>query len=245
MRKKIIVGNWKMNKTPLEAKTFMDEFNKLFESNKEKIDPKIKYGIGAPSIDLEIISKMANKNFIIAAENMHFESNGAFTGELSVEMIKSVGSNAVILGHSERRAMFKETDKDVNKKTKVALSNGVMPIICVGETLEEYESGKSKDVVKESTLSSLKGITDWSKIVIAYEPVWAIGTGKTATSEYAEEMCSFIRSITSEEVLIQYGGSVKPENIEELLSKPNIDGALVGGASITADSFIKLLTLNK
>ncbi|CAM9125518.1 triose-phosphate isomerase [Mycoplasma todarodis] len=245
MRNQVIVGNWKMNKTPAEAKAFMEEFNTLFEANKDKIASTMKFGIGAPAVDLATVSGEAKGDFIVAAENMHFEANGAFTGELSVEMIKAAGSNAVILGHSERRAMFNETDADVNKKAKVALANDVTPIVCVGETLEEYEAGKSKDVVKASTLASLEGITDWANVVIAYEPVWAIGTGKTATAAYAEEMCAFIRSITSEEVLIQYGGSVKPENVEELMSQPNVDGALVGGASVQADSFIKLLTLNK
>ncbi|CAM9103419.1 triose-phosphate isomerase [Mycoplasma marinum] len=245
MRNQIIVGNWKMNKTPAEAKAFMEEFNSLFEQNKDKIASTMKFGIGAPAIDLAVLSETAKDNFIVAAENMHFESNGAFTGELSVEMIKSVGSNAVILGHSERRSMFNETDADVNKKTKVALANGITPIVCVGETLEQYEEGKSKEVVKASTLASLEGITDWANVVIAYEPVWAIGTGKTATSAYAEEMCAYIRSITSEEVLIQYGGSVKPGNVEELMAQPNVDGALVGGASVQPESFIKLLTLNK
>ncbi len=245
MRKQIIVGNWKMNKTPTQAKEFMEEFNILFEKNKDKIDDKVKFGIGAPAVDLATLKETCEKDFIIAAENMHFEKNGAFTGELSVEMIKSVGANAVILGHSERRAMFNETDSDVNKKTKVALENNITPIVCVGETLEEYESGNSKEIVRKSVLASLDGITEWDKIVIAYEPVWAIGTGKTATSEYAEEMCGFIRSITSENVLIQYGGSVKPENVEELLGQPNVDGALVGGASVQPESFIKLLTLNK
>ncbi len=245
MRNQVIVGNWKMNKTPAEAKAFMEKFNTLLEANKDKIATSMKFGIGAPAIDLETVSGQVKGEFIVAAENMHFEANGAFTGELSVEMIKSVGANAVILGHSERRAMFNETDSDVNKKTKVALENGLIPIVCVGETLEEYEAGNSKDVVKASTLVSLEGISDWSKVVIAYEPVWAIGTGKTATAEYAEEMCAFIRSITSEDVLIQYGGSVKPENVEQLMEQPNVDGALVGGASMDPESFIKLLTLNK
>lgn len=149
-----------MNKTPAEAKAFMEKFNTLLEANKDKIATSMKFGIGAPAIDLETVSGQVKGEFIVAAENMHFEANGAFTGELSVEMIKSVGANAVILGHSERRAMFNETDSDVNKKTKVALENGLIPIVCVGETLEEYEAGNSKDVVKASTLVSLEGISD-------------------------------------------------------------------------------------
>ncbi len=245
MRNQVIVGNWKMNKTPAEAKAFMQEFNSLFEANKDKIANTMKFGIAAPSVDLSTVSSEAKGEFMVAAENMHFEAIGAFTGELSAEMIKATGANTVILGHSERRAMFNETDIDVNKKTKVALANNITPIVCVGETLEQYEAGDSKDVVKKSTLTSLKGIDDWTNIIIAYEPVWAIGTGKTATAAYAEEMCAFIRSITSDDVVIQYGGSVKPENVKELMSQPNVDGALVGGASVQAESFIKLLTLNK
>ena len=246
MRKTVIVGNWKMNKTPKEAIAFLDEFTKLYSENESKIADTVVFGIGAPAVDLAILADKlgSNSKAMVAAENMHFETNGAFTGELSADMIQAAGANAVILGHSERRAMFNETDEDVNKKTKVALAKGITPIVCVGETLEQYEAGRTNEVVEASVKASLAGITEWDKVVIAYEPIWAIGTGKTATSEDAEKVCAFIRSITNENVIIQYGGSVKPENIDELLNQPNIDGALVGGASLEASSFVKLLTRN-
>lgn len=244
----VIVGNWKMNKTPAEAKAFMDDFKKLYDLNKNKLPQGIKFGIGAPSVDLEVVSKTKLGNdFLVAAQNVHFKENGAFTGELSLAMIKAVGANAVIIGHSERRAMFNETDADVNLKAIAALKAGITPIICVGETLEEFEANKTKEVVDRQTKAAIANLTDvdLKKIVIAYEPIWAIGTGKTATAEQAEKACAFVRAHVLAETPIQYGGSVKPENIAELLSQPNIDGALVGGASVDANSYIKLLTLNK
>ncbi len=247
-KKFVIIGNWKMNKTPAEAKKFMTEFKKLHTASKDKIAANMKFGIGAPSVDLaEVKAGKLSSSFIIAAQNMHFAENGAFTGELSAEMIKSVGANAVIIGHSERRAMFGETDETVNKKTIMALKKGLLPIVCVGETLEEFELKETKKVVKRQLAAALMGLSheDVAKVIIAYEPIWAIGTGKTATSSQAEVVCKYIRSLTSEKTIIQYGGSVKPENIAELLEQPNIDGALVGGASVDPKSFLKLLTLNK
>ena len=244
-RNTVIVGNWKMNKTPAEAKAFMDEFAKLYAENKSLIGENVKFGIGAPAVDLSTVAAEApNKEFLVAAENMHQEASGAFTGELSVEMIKAVGANAVILGHSERRAMFNETSEAVAAKAAVAIANGVTPIIAFGETLEEYEAGKTKDVVKKMVEESTKGL-DLSKVILAYEPIWAIGTGKTASAQDAQDVCKFVRSITQEDVIIQYGGSVKPENVAELMGQEDIDGALVGGASMDPKSFIKLLTLNK
>ena len=244
-RNTVIVGNWKMNKTPAEAKAFMDEFKKLFAANKDKIASNMKFGIGAPAVDLATLAEESKgMEFMVAAENMHEEKNGAFTGELSVEMIKAVGANSVILGHSERRAMFNETSEAVAKKAAVAIANGITPIIAFGETLEEYEKGTTKDVVKKMVLESTKGL-DLSKVVLAYEPIWAIGTGKTASAQDAQDVCKFVREITQEDVIVQYGGSVKPDNVAELMSQPDIDGALVGGASLEADMFIKLLTLNK
>ena len=243
--KTYIVGNWKMNKTSSEAKSFMEEVTKLWEQEKDKVSPDMVSGIGAPATTLSTVMEYGWSGMILAAENMHYEETGAFTGELSAEMIKEAGANAVILGHSERRAMFNETDETVNKKTKVALEKGLTPIVCVGETLEQREAGEFESVIKKQIEGSLAGITEWDKVIIAYEPIWAIGTGVTATAEQAEEACKFVRSITNENAIIQYGGSVKPENVEELMSQPNINGALVGGASLDPKSFIKLLTLNK
>lgn len=244
-RNTVIVGNWKMNKTPTQAKAFMDEFATLYTENKTLIADSMKFGIGAPSVDLATVAEGAtDKNFIIAAENMHEAPNGAFTGELSIEMIKSVGANTVILGHSERRAMFNETSAAVAAKAAVAIENGILPIIAFGETLAEYEEGTTKDVVKKMVEESTKGL-DLSKVVLAYEPIWAIGTGKTASAQDAQDVCKFVRSITQDDVIIQYGGSVKPENVADLMSQEDIDGALVGGASMDPKSFIKLLTLNK
>ncbi len=244
MRNTVIVGNWKMNKTPSEAKAFMDTFNKLLVENKDLISDTMKFGIGAPAVDLELLSKEAPAGMYVAAENMHEEATGAFTGELSVDMIKAVGANSVILGHSERRAMFNETNEAVATKAAVAIKNNITPIIAFGETLEQYEAGETKDVVEKMVKASTKGL-DLSKVILAYEPIWAIGTGKTATAQDAQEICKFVRSITQEDVIIQYGGSVKPENVAELMAMDDIDGALVGGASLEAESFVKLLTLNK
>ena len=233
-----------MNKTPREAKDFMVEFQKLLEVNKDKIKDNVKYGVGAPSISLSTVAEYATPGFMVASENMNENKSGAFTGELSVDMIKSTGANSVILGHSERRAMYNETSKAVAKKAIVALENDLTPIIAFGETLEQYEAGETKMVVEKLVKESTEGV-DLSRVILAYEPIWAIGTGKTATADDAQEVCKFIRSITQEDVIIQYGGSVKPENIAELMSKEDIDGALVGGAALEASSFIKLLTLNK
>ena len=248
MNKMVIVGNWKMNKTPAEAKKFMTEFNKLFKTNEAKISKNMKFGIAAPSVDLNIIKENKVKStMIVAAQNVHEKDGGAFTGELTTSMVKAAGANAVVIGHSERRAMFNETDNSVNAKTKKVLEAKMLPIVCVGETLEEFESKKTKAVVKKQVKAALKGITDEEikKIVIAYEPIWAIGTGKTATAAQAQEVCKYIRSLVNKNTVIQYGGSVKPDNIAELMSQPDINGALVGGASVDPKSFIKLLTLNK
>ncbi|NQZ65927.1 MAG: triose-phosphate isomerase [Mycoplasmatales bacterium] len=241
----VIIGNWKMNKTPEEAEAFIGKLNLLYAENKAKILENVKFGIGAPAVDLAPIKKTNEiEGLIIAAQNMHEKESGAFTGELSSKIIKGAGANAVILGHSERRAMFNETSESVAAKARVAIENGLLPIIAFGETLEEYEAKKTKRVVKKMVQESTRGV-DLSKVVLAYEPIWAIGTGKTASAKDAQNVCKYVRSITDENVVIQYGGSVKPENIAELMSQPDIDGALVGGASLDATSFIKLLTMNK
>ncbi len=248
MRKKIIAGNWKMNKDILET---------------QELITKISTGIKSKQINCGVIicppfTSLYEANCLIegtviklGAQNMHQEDSGAFTGEISAQMLKSVGCEYVILGHSERRTLFGETNELINKKLLKALSAGLKPIFCIGETLEEREKGITKNVI-ETQLN--EGLTDIdasgiSKMIIAYEPVWAIGTGKTASPEQAQEVHSFIRSFISskysesaaENIVIQYGGSVKPENAAELLAKPDIDGALVGGACLKADSFLNII----
>ncbi len=247
MRKPIIAGNWKMNKTLTEARSFVEEVKGLVPSA-EAVDSVI----CAPALFLDCLADEAEGTpLAIGAQNMHFEESGAFTGEISPVMLKDLNVQYVILGHSERRELFGETDELVNQKTHAAFKHGLTPIVCVGETLEQREADKTKDVVKEQTEKGLSGLTDeqMKQTVIAYEPVWAIGTGKTASSEDANEVCAYIRSVVAEQssqdvadaVRIQYGGSVKPDNIKELMSMSDIDGALVGGASLEPKSYLQLL----
>lgn len=255
-RKIVIVGNWKMNKTPIEAKKFMNDFSKLFETNQSKIDKNVKFGIASPSVDLLVLKEnKVNSSMMIAAQDIHYKSSGAYTGDLSASMVKAVGANAVIIGHSERREYHNETNEDVNNKIVAALENKLTPILCVGETLEERKSNKWKNTLNAQIKGALKGMNanQVKNIIIAYEPIWAIGTGEIATAQQAQEACNHVRKRVANEIstkvadsiIIQYGGSVKPENVEELISQEDIDGALVGGASLDANSFIKLLTLNK
>lgn len=239
MRKPIIVGNWKMNKTIAETKAFVEAVD---SSVTESAD----WGIATPYLALQTAKAAASK-LIVAAENCHFEESGAFTGEISTSMLAEIGVEWVILGHSERRQYFAETDATVNAKTKKVLDAGMTPIVCVGETLEEYEAGNTKEVCKTQTVGAFKDVCPkcMDKVVIAYEPVWAIGTGKTATNEIAQDVCAYIRGVVAElygqevadKVRIQYGGSVKPEGLKTLLEQPDIDGALVGGASLLEDSY--------
>ncbi|MBN3534568.1 triose-phosphate isomerase [Mycoplasma procyoni] len=242
MKKLFIVGNWKMNKNSKETKEFLDQFEVEYKSNKDKIAATTSFGIAAPFTNLFLLQ---DSRIASVAQNFSNFDSGAYTGEISASMLKDLGVEYVVLGHSERRQYYSETDEVVNKKLHQALKENLTPIVCIGETLEEYESGKTKDVILHQIKHSLKGVEDFSKVVIAYEPVWAIGTGKTATAEIAQDICSYIRQNTASNVVIQYGGSVSPANIEELMSQKDIDGALVGGASLKVDSFIKLLTLNK
>ena len=253
-RNLVIVGNWKMNKTPAEAEAFLKEFAALHAENKSKYAEGVEFGIAAPSVDLATLSANAVEGMIVSAEDIHAQASGAFTGDLSAEMVKSVGANAVVLGHSERRQYHGETDADINAKTVTALSNGLLPIVCIGETLEQRESNTWKEVLKVQVEGALANLSDEqvSSLVIAYEPIWAIGTGVTASADQAQEACAYVREVVAgafsqdvaDAVRIQYGGSVKPANVAELMSKADIDGALVGGASLAADSFVKLLTLN-
>ncbi|USB33483.1 triose-phosphate isomerase [Paenibacillus sp. YPG26] len=246
MRTPIIAGNWKMFKTVSEAKTF-------FEDIKGKAEVEgVESVICAPYTNLPALVEAAKGTSIkIGAQNLHFEDEGAFTGEISGGMLKELGVDYVIIGHSERRAYFGETDEIVNKKVHAAFKHGITPIPCVGEKLEEREAGQTKDVVKVQTEAALQGLSaeQAAQVVIAYEPIWAIGTGKSSTSQDANEVTSYIRSIVADlydesvasKVRIQYGGSVKPENVKEYLGQSDIDGALVGGASLQPASYIALV----
>lgn len=247
MRKKVIAGNWKMNKTQSEAEQFMDDI-------KEKIPTKdnVEAIVCAPYLFLpSLVEKAKGTPVKISAQNMHYEDKGAFTGEVSPVMLKDFGVTHVVLGHSERREYFAETNETVNKKTHSAFKHGLIPIVCVGETLEQREANETKSFVEAQVKQALEGLSEdqVANTIIAYEPIWAIGTGKTASSEDANEVCAHIRHVvkmitsetTAEQVIIQYGGSVKPANIDELLAQPHIDGALVGGASLESESFLQLV----
>ena len=245
MRKPIIAGNWKMFKTRDEAVGFMLQVN-----GKVPAQDKVETVICAPFTLLRCLVKRQGENLRIGAQNMHFEEQGAFTGEIAPNMLTSLGVEYVIIGHSERRAMFNETDETVNKKLHAAFKHGLTPILCVGEYLEERETGKTEAVIEGQITKDLEGLTEEQvkALVIAYEPIWAIGTGRTATSEVANETCGYIRKLvkklyneeTAEEIRIQYGGSVKTSNIDELMAQSDIDGALIGGASLVAEDFIYL-----
>ena len=245
MRTPIIAGNWKMNKNMEESIELIKDIKKhKLEENVEKV-------VCVPFTDLNVVKgELEGTDIKLGAQNMHFEESGAYTGEISPTMLQEIGVDYVVLGHSERRQMFNETDETVNKKVKSAVKHGIKPIVCVGETLEQKEAGKEKEVVKGQIEGALEGLSgeDIKDLVVAYEPIWAIGTGKTASAEDAESMCGFIRSIIndlygdlSESLRIQYGGSVKPANVKELMEKTEIDGALVGGASLKAEDFVKLI----
>ena len=248
MRKTVIAGNWKMNNDLKESEKLIVELKNLLQNEKPNCDVIV----CPPFTSLSEAAKLLKGTQIkLGAQNMHFEDSGAFTGEVSASMLISVGCEYVILGHSERRNIFGETDEMINKKIKKALSVGLKPIFCVGELLEERENGSTNEVVKRQILRGLKGILDdeMKKIIIAYEPVWAIGTGKTASPAQAQAVHEFIRDLieieysleTANDVTIQYGGSVKPENAKELISQKDIDGALVGGACLKADSFLGII----
>jgi triosephosphate isomerase len=248
MRKKVIAGNWKMYNNLNESKKLIEELTSRLKSEKVNCD----IIICPPFTSLSEASNLISGSIIkLGAQNMHFEDSGAFTGEISASMLKSVGCKYVIIGHSERRNIFGETDEMINMKIKKALSAGLKPIFCVGELLEERENGTTNDVVKRQILKGLEDISanDMKNIIIAYEPVWAIGTGKTATPVQAQEVHEFIRDLigikfthtVSSTLIIQYGGSVKPDNAKELLSQKDIDGALVGGACLKADSFMGII----
>ena len=240
MRKPIIAGNWKMNKTPAEGVKLVEELIPLVKGAACDVV------VCGPATDLCAVGKaIKGTNVTLGAQNVHFEKSGAFTGEISADMLLELGVEYVIIGHSERRQYFGETDETVNKRTLRALEAGLKPIVCVGESLEERESGKTEELLETQIKIGLASVEDITKVVIAYEPIWAIGTGKTATSEQANETIGFIRKVLGEvfgadaasKVRIQYGGSMKPTNAKELMAMEEIDGGLIGGASLKAVDF--------
>ena len=246
-RKTIIAGNWKMNKTPAQAKALIEELKPLVSKAKW-----CEIVLCVPAVDIPAAVKAA-KGFKVAigAQNMHFEKSGAFTGEISADMLTELGVKYVILGHSERRQYFAETDVTVNKKVHVALEAGLRPIVCVGETLEQRELGITIEHIRLQVKVALKDVdaSNVKRVVIAYEPIWAIGTGRTATADQADEVCGAIRDCIREmygarvarAVTIQYGGSMNAKNATELLSKTNVDGGLIGGAALKAPDFAAIV----
>lgn len=247
MRIPIIAGNWKLNKTISEAVALTTALKALVAD-----DTDVEIIVAPPFTALAAVSDtIADSNIRLAAQDVYSEDSGAFTGEVSAPLLKDVGCEYVIIGHSERRQYFGETNDSVNQKTKAALAHGLKPIICVGEQLEEREANQTEAVIERHVTGGIAGLsaTDLLSCVIAYEPVWAIGTGKTATPDQAQEVHSFIRGLlvdaysaeVASQICIQYGGSVKPENTAELMAQPDVDGALVGGASLEAESFAKIV----
>ena len=250
MRRKVIAGNWKMNMLPDETIKFIEEFAPLVKDTKNEVI------LCVPYTDLfYALLNVQGTNIKIGAQNMHFEEKGAYTGEVSPQMLKAINVEYVIIGHSERRQYYNETDETVNKKIKAAFNVGLKPIVCVGETLEEREAGKTVEIITNQTKLALEGLTNEQveNTIIAYEPIWAIGTGKTATSEDANNSIKEIRNKiaeiygqnTASRVIIQYGGSVKSSNAKELFSTSDIDGGLVGGASLKAEEFSKIVNFAK
>ncbi len=250
MRRKVIAGNWKMNMLPNEAIEYIQAFEPMVKDGNAEVI------LCVPYIDLfYCLMNAQGTNIKIGAQNMHFAENGAYTGEISPKMLKSIGVEYVIIGHSERRAYYGETDESVNKKIKAAFENELKPIVCVGETLEEREAGKTEEIITTQTRLALEGL-DKEQVkatIIAYEPIWAIGTGKTATSDDANNSIKSIRAEIAKiygedvasEVIIQYGGSVKSSNAKELFETSDIDGGLVGGASLKPEEFSKIVNFDK
>ena len=247
MRKPIIVGNWKMNKTCKETVEFINSVD-------GELNDACTYGVAVPFTALKDATATA-KNLVIAAENCHFEDSGAFTGEVSVPMLEELGIKYCIIGHSERRQMFGDTDETVNKKAKRLIAAGMTPILCIGETEAQYDAGETEKVIRDQLTGSIADLDakDVANMVIAYEPIWAIGTGKSATKEDAQNCCAIVRDQVkvmygqeaADSVRVQYGGSVKPGNIVEYMACPDIDGALIGGASLKADSFMEIIEKTK
>ena len=247
MRRKLLVGNWKMNKLNSEAKEFALASVPFAALAKEN---NIDIGVCPTYLSLATVKEFASKDMIVGAQNCHFKESGAFTGEISIPMLKELGIDWCLIGHSERRTYDNETNEKCNLKIKALIANDMVPLYCVGETLAEFEKGQTKAVVGAHIREGLADLTSEQvkDLVVAYEPVWSIGTGKNASSQIAQDICSFIRGIlkdmfgqVAEEIRILYGGSVKPVNVKEYLSCPDVDGALVGGASLKIDSFEELV----
>lgn len=247
LRKAVIAGNWKMNMTPANAKKLANELIPLTEGKNG-----CEIIVCVPFVDIpEVVKATVGTNIKVGAQNVHFEKSGAFTGEISADMLVESGVEYVIIGHSERRQYFGETDETVNLRLKAALGAGLKPILCVGELLDQRDKGITAEVVSSQTKIALLDIDADSvkNVIIAYEPVWAIGTGRTATSDQADEVCGIIRNVladrygreVAESVTVQYGGSMKPENATELLSKYHVDGGLIGGASLKATDFAAII----
>lgn len=248
MRTPIIAGNWKMNNTAGEGVALVEAIKPLVS------DANCEVVVCVPAIDIPAVAiALKGSNIALGAQNVHFAAKGAYTGEISAAMLKEYGVKYVIIGHSERRQYFGETDETVNKRTLAALEAGLTPIVCIGESLEERETGKTESVLDRQITEGLKGIENISDIVIAYEPVWAIGTGKTATAEQANETIGYIRKKCAEvfcpkcaeKVRIQYGGSMNAGNCKQLMAMPEIDGGLIGGASLKAADFAAIVNYNK
>jgi triosephosphate isomerase len=247
MRRKLLLGNWKMNKLASEAKEFALASAPLATKAKEN---NIDLGVAPTYLSLASVKENASKDMIVAAQNVHYLNNGAYTGEVSIPMLLELGISWVILGHSERRTYDNETNEKCNLKIKALIANNMVPVYCVGETLAQFEAGLTKEIVGTQVREGLKDLTkeQVKDLVVAYEPVWSIGTGKNASVEIAQDICGFIREVlsemfgeVSEEIRILYGGSVKPENVKAYLSCKDVDGALVGGASLKIDSYEGLL----
>lgn len=250
MRKYVIAGNWKMNKTPAEATALINELKPLVA------DAKCDVVVGVPFVDLPAaLEATKGSNIGVAAQNCHWEKSGAFTGEISADMLKAMGVGYVIIGHSERRTYFGDTDVTVQKRTRAALDAGLTVILCVGEYLEQREQGVTGEVCAMQTKIALGGVSaeELSRVIIAYEPVWAIGTGRTATAAQANEVCALIRNTiaglydwtVADDVVIQYGGSMNAGNAAELLAQPDVDGGLIGGASLKAHDFSVIVAAAK
>ena len=251
MRKPIIAANWKLHKTQKEATKFLNDFRE-----KVKYISEVEIGLGPTFTALDVVADGTQGTGIkICAQNVYFEDEGAFTGEVSPEMLAEIGTDYVIVGHSERRQIFGETDRDVNKKIHAVFDHGMKPILCIGETEEQRSKGKTESVLRSQLKSDLRGLSQEqaSEMIIAYEPIWAIGTGESASPEDAQAGCRFSRDKVGEiigkgaadSVRLQYGGSIKPHNAEELMSQPDIDGGLIGSASLDPDSFAEIISITE